>query len=202
MLRYFLFAVFAVAAANVIHDGTCPEMKPVENFNVTAYTGSWYEISKYPYDSEKNGKCTTAEYTADGEGLKLKNIHIVDGVQTYIEGTVKLQPDANNTAKLAVTLKFGDVSKESALTILSTDYDNYAIAYNCKYDDKKKTHQDFAWILARTKTLEGEVKTKVDNFIKNTPELDSSKFQQTDFSEEACKFNSSSLLTEPGAPKS
>lgn len=193
-----LLALVAVSSANVIHDGKCPELKPVENFNLTAFQGTWYEVSKYPYDAEKKGKCATAEYKLEDKVLKVKNTHVVDSVQTYIEGTVKLADDANNAAKLVVTLKYGEVTKDSPLMILATDYSNYAIAYNCKNDDKNKNHQAFAWIMTRNKKLEGDAKTAVDNFLKaNSKELDATKFLETDFSEEACKFNSTSLITEP-----
>lgn len=26
------------------------------------------------------------------------------------------------------------------MNVIATDYENYGIAYNCKYDDKKKAH--------------------------------------------------------------
>ncbi|XP_063538988.1 bilin-binding protein-like [Cydia strobilella] len=198
MLRLVVLLVAAVAvSANVIHENICPVLKPVENFNLTAYQGTWYEISKYPNSAEKNGKCASAEYKLDGELMKVKNVHVVDGVQTYIEGTAKLAADANKAGKLVVSLKFGDVTKDSPLNILATDYTHYAIAHNCKYDEKNKNHQDFAWILSRSKKLEGDAKTAVDNYLKaNAKELDTTKFVQTDFSEAACKFTSTSLITE------
>lgn len=60
----------------------------------------------------------------------------------------------------------------------------------------------YAWLLSRTKTLEGEAKTAVDDFLKaNTEEFDTSKFVYTDFSEQACKFTSTSVITEnPAKP--
>ncbi|XP_049878231.1 insecticyanin-B-like [Pectinophora gossypiella] len=200
MLRFFIVTIVAAASASVIHDGVCPEMKPVENFNVSAYAGTWYEISKYPAEAEKNGKCGSAEYKVEGDVIKVKNTHVVNGVQAFIEGTAKLAADANKAAKLQVSFKFGDVVSESPLLVLATDYNNYAVAYNCKYDEKTKKHETNAWVLSRSKKLEGNAKTEVDNFLKaNSKELDASKFLQTDFSEEACKFNGTSLITE--APK-
>ncbi|NP_001036872.1 Bombyrin precursor [Bombyx mori] len=199
MLRLVLLTLLAAATAEVIHEGTCPELKPVNNFNLTAYQGIWYEISKFPNESEKNGKCSSAEYKLEGDVVKVKNVHIIDGVKKYIEGTAKLTDDANKAAKLTVTFKFGEISRDGSVQVLATDYNNYAIAYNCKYDDKKKSHQVFVWILSRNKKLEGDAKTAVDNFIKeHSKEIDSSKLVHTDFSEEACKFTISSVITEHG----
>ncbi|KAH9643035.1 hypothetical protein HF086_013596 [Spodoptera exigua] len=165
MLKFLILAIVAVAIAES-HEGPCPEVKPVENFNLTAYQGVWYEISKLPIASEGKGACSQAEYTVDGDIVKVKNSHVIEGEQKFIEGTAKFADDANNAAKFVVSFKFGEQ----------------------------------AWILSRTKTLEGEAKTTVDNFLKENPKLiDVSQLVQTDFSEEACKYTESSVMTEQTA---
>ncbi|KAG6455297.1 hypothetical protein O3G_MSEX009120 [Manduca sexta] len=201
MLTFFIVSIVAAASAGVIHEGGCPEIKAVENFNLTAYQGVWYEISKLPTNAETGGKCAAAEYTLDGDVVKLKNTHVVDGVQKYLDGTAKLAADANNSGKVVVTFKFGDIVNESPLSVIATDYSNYAVTYSCRYDEKNKSHQVFAWILSREKKLEGDAKAAVDAVLKeHSKEIDQSKLVQTDFSEEACKFSSSSLVTESGRP--
>lgn len=61
---------------------------------------------------------------------------------------------------------------------------------------------DSVWVLARNKKLEGEAKTAIDNFLKeHAKEIDATKFVVTDFSEEACKFSSTTVITEPNSPK-
>ncbi|KAJ0173508.1 hypothetical protein K1T71_010657 [Dendrolimus kikuchii] len=198
MLRVMFFAIVAVTSANVIHEGSCPEsIQPIKAFNATAYQGVWYEISKFPTEAEKNGKCGSAEYTLDGDVVKVKNTHVVDGVQTFIEGTARFSDDAKDSAKLIVTFKFGDLVRQSPLSIVATDYTNYAVANTCKYDDKKKSHEDNFWILSRSKKLEGDAKAAVDAYLKeHSKEIDTSNFVHTDFSEEACKFTGTSLITE------
>ncbi|PZC77811.1 hypothetical protein B5X24_HaOG202922 [Helicoverpa armigera] len=182
MFRFLILAFVATAFADT-HDGPCPEVKPVENFNLTAYQGVWYEISKLPIASEGKGKCGQAEYTLNGDEVKVKNSHVLDGEQKFIEGTAKFAADANNAAKLLVSFKFGEIVSESGLQILTTDYHSYSIAYNCK-----------------SKSLEGEAKTTVDAFLKeHSKVIDSTKLVKTDFSEEACKFTGSSVMTEQTA---
>ncbi|KAF9407327.1 hypothetical protein HW555_012607 [Spodoptera exigua] len=199
MLKFLILAIVAVAIAES-HEGPCPEVKPVENFNLTAYQGVWYEISKLPIASEGKGACSQAEYTVDGDIVKVKNSHVIEGEQKFIEGTAKFADDANNAAKFVVSFKFGDFVSQSPLLILKTDFNSYSIAYNCKFDEKTNSHKEQAWILSRTKTLEGEAKTTVDNFLKENPKLiDVSQLVQTDFSEEACKYTESSVMTEQTA---
>ncbi|KAJ8723729.1 hypothetical protein PYW07_007709 [Mythimna separata] len=196
----FLILTFVAAAVAHPHEGACPEVKPVENFNLTAYQGVWYEISKLPIASEGKGTCGQAEYTLNGDVVIVKNSHVIDGEKKFIEGTAKFAADANEAAKFVVSFKFGDFVSESPLLILATDFNNYSIAYNCKYNEKTKAHNEQAWILSRSKTLEGEAKAFVDNFLKeNSKLIDSTKLVQTDFSEEACKFTSSSVMTEQTA---
>ncbi|XP_013192118.2 bilin-binding protein [Amyelois transitella] len=198
MLRLFVLGLVAAASASVIHEGGCPDIKSVENFNVTAYQGIWYEISKTPNLAEEGGKCAQAEYKLEGETVKVKNSHVVDGVQKYVEGTAKFAADANKSAKLLVTLKIGDVNRERPMSVVLTDYANYALVYSCKYDEQSKSHTDSAWILSRSKKLEGDTKTTVENFLKaNFKDIDATKLVKTDFSEEACKFTSSSAITQP-----
>lgn len=198
MFRFLILAVAAVATADVSHDGPCPDIKPVPNFNVTAYQGTWYEIQKTPNEAEKNGKCASAEYVLDGDIVKVTNRHVVGSVQATVTGTAKFAEDANNAGKLLVALKFGELTREQPLNIIATDYANYAVAYNCKFDEKKKNHHDNIWILSRNKKLEGDSKTAVDNFFKNhAKDIDMSKLVTTDFSEDACKFDSTSTVTEP-----
>nr|AMQ22734.1 biliverdin binding protein-1 [Antheraea assamensis] len=194
-----LFVMYlAVAFADIVHEGPCPEMKSVENFNLTAYQGVWYEISKLPAANEANGNCGTAEYKVDGDVIKVKNTHVVDGVQKFIEGTAKFADDANGSGKVVVSFSFGEISTKTTLLILATDYTNYAVSYTCKYDEKNNSHQANLWVLSRTKTLEGEGKAVVDNVLKqNSKEIDESKLIVTDFSEDACKYSSSSVVTEP-----
>ncbi|CAH2094771.1 unnamed protein product [Euphydryas editha] len=185
-----ILALVASVTANVYVDSECPEIKAVENFNLAAYgQGTWYEVMRYPNYAEKKGKCGYAEYSLDGDVIKVKNVHIVDNKLSFVEGTAKFAEGAENSGKLLFTLPYGPSGSETknVLNILATDYDNYAIGYFCKYNEEKKNRQDFAWVLSRTKNLEGTVKTDVENFIKESKFLDLSKFIYPDFSDIACK---------------
>ncbi|XP_050354413.1 bilin-binding protein-like [Nymphalis io] len=192
MFPIIILALVASVTANVIVDSQCPDPKPVENFNFAAFgQGTWYELARYSNNAEKMGKCGRAEYVREGDVIKVKNVHIANNKLASIEGTAKLADDAGNTGKLVYTLPYGPSGAETknVLNILATDYENYAIGYHCKYDEAKKTRQDFAWVLSRTKTLDETVKNTVENFIKESKILDLSKFTWPDFSEVACKVN-------------
>ncbi|CAH2044977.1 unnamed protein product, partial [Iphiclides podalirius] len=193
MFRLLIAAFFAAVSANVIVDGPCPDVKPLENFNFHDYQGTWYEIAKFPNSGEdgRRGKCTTAEYTVDGEKGKVKNSQVVDGVKTYVAGDISLAAPG----KILITYKFGAYTKNSILTILDTDYNNYAIGYSCKFLENENKHQVFSWIISRNQSL-GDAKSKVDDYLKNNDAIDTSKYVYNEYTEEACKFTSVRAITE------
>nr|ACZ68115.1 bilin-binding protein [Pieris rapae] len=188
MQYLIVLALVAAASANVYHDGACPEVKPVDNFDWSNYNGKWWEVAKYPNSIEKYGKCGWAEYTPEGKSVKVKNFHIIQGKEYFIEGTAYPVGDSK-IGKIYHKLTYGGVTRENVLNILSTDNKNYIIGYYCKYDEDKKGHQDFVWVLSRSKVLTGDAKTAVENYLVGSPVVDSQKLVYSDFSEAACKVN-------------
>ncbi|CAK1583859.1 unnamed protein product [Parnassius mnemosyne] len=194
MFRFLMLAFFAVASAEVIYDGPCPEVKPMEKFDFSAYLGTWYEISRFPHATQEGtkGKCTTAVYTVEGDKTKAKNSHVIDGVKSYIEGDLTLA----EPGKLMLTYTFGGVSESSYINVLDTDYKNYGILYSCKFFKDTNKHQVFAWIMSRKMTLEGAAKESVENYLKDSKIIEKSKFVDNDYSEEACKATVTKAITE------
>ncbi|CAH4038098.1 bilin-binding protein [Pieris brassicae] len=188
MQYLIVLALVAAASANVYHDGACPEVKPVDNFDWSNYHGKWWEVAKYPNSVEKYGKCGWAEYTPEGKSVKVSNYHVIHGKEYFIEGTAYPVGDSK-IGKIYHKLTYGGVTKENVFNVLSTDNKNYIIGYYCKYDEDKKGHQDFVWVLSRSKVLTGEAKTAVENYLIGSPVVDSQKLVYSDFSEAACKVN-------------
>ncbi|KPI92169.1 Bilin-binding protein [Papilio xuthus] len=221
MHRLCLFALMAVVSADVIFDGPCPTVKPKENFDFSAYQGSWYEIARYPNAGEEGtrGKCTVAAYTVFGDSGKVRNSHVVDGIQSFIDGDL----DLVGPAQVRLTYTFGGKSKYSYLTVLDTDYQNYAIGYSCKYFPDGNNHQGnvsichirnsmerppkrrknsaasqsvFSWIKSRSPTLDAYSRAIVDAYLKESTILDSDKYIANDFSPAACQAGVVRQITE------
>ena len=51
---------------------TCSNPTLQENFDITQYTGLWYEYSKLP-NWFQSGQCTTATYGLQGNGVSVLN---------------------------------------------------------------------------------------------------------------------------------
>lgn len=52
---------------------------------------------------------------------------------------------------------------QSNYVILSTDYDNYAIVYNCEARDEKA--KEWFYLISRSTTLSDDVKDKVEALV-------------------------------------
>ncbi|OWR48205.1 Bombyrin precursor [Danaus plexippus plexippus] len=190
MYAVVFLALVASALAEVYVDSRCPDIQPVQNFDVANYgKGVWYEIARYPNRKEMKIDCGHTEYTPQGDHFSVKNLGFNNGKLMSIEGVAKLAEDAGNSGKLIFTLPYGASGKktDNVLNVLYTDYDNFAIVYHCQFHEEKNSRQDFAWILSRSKSLSPELKAKVDKFVSESKVLDSSKFVWPDFSDKACK---------------
>ncbi|XP_068619305.1 bilin-binding protein-like [Battus philenor] len=195
MLLYLFVAVLAFAKAEVTYDGPCPDVPAMENFDLSAYQGTWYEIARYPNVDEEytRGKCTRQQYRIDGNSNKgtLKNSHVIDGVRSSIRAEVS-QPEPG---KIMTTYSFGGVSRSNDMNVLTTDYNNYSITYKCKNLPDSNQHRVFAWIFSRNKSLDGPAKQSVEDFLKNSQAIDSNKLVDNDQSEEACSASVNRVIT-------
>ncbi|OWR44575.1 bilin binding protein 1 [Danaus plexippus plexippus] len=177
MYTLLLLTLFSTAYANVFFDSKCPEVKSAENFEFSKFgKGDWYEIARYPIDLEKDSKCVKVIYTWMDDHAMVKCILMVNDKQVELNGIMRPVVKAGNTEKLFCSVSNENVKLETDVYILDIDYDNYAIAYGCKYDEEKKSRQDFAWIMSRSNTLSPAIKAKVENFVKESEFLYNDKF--------------------------
>uniref|UniRef100_A0A3B4A9I1 Apolipoprotein D n=1 Tax=Periophthalmus magnuspinnatus TaxID=409849 RepID=A0A3B4A9I1_9GOBI len=132
------------------HFSNCPKSSLQENFNVTKYLGTWYEIEKLPAIFER-GKCVQAKYSLLSDGaVGVHNSELLpDGNINWIKGTAKVE-DPAQPAILSVSFFKG--LPDSPYMVLSTDYSSYSLVYSCS-DYLGLFHIDFAWILSRTRQL-------------------------------------------------
>ncbi|XP_013135688.1 PREDICTED: insecticyanin-B-like [Papilio polytes] len=200
MLRFTLFAIFVASASAVsviFEDGPCPNFKPMSNFDFSAYGGTWYEIAKFPNPSEEGdkAKCTLIEYFVKEFRGKMKFTHVVDGARKYIEGDLtQVYP---GSGKIMYTYTFGGKAKNTYLYVMDTDYNNYAVAFSCRYFKDSDKHQLLAWILSRNKVLEGNALAAVDKFLAaNSKLINTSYFVQNEHTNEACKARTTEEITE------
>ncbi|SPP79950.1 apolipoprotein D isoform X2 [Drosophila guanche] len=183
-----------LAHAQVPFPGKCPEVKVMEDFDVEAYLGIWYEYSKYPFAFEIGKKCIYANYSIiNNETLSVVNggINRLTGNPSSISGTAKVL----GPARLAVAFFPGQQTTKPNYMVLGTDYESFSVVYSCT-NVISLANIKFAWILTREReptaaTIAAAKEILADNKISesffidtqqsNCPKLDSNG---TDFGAE------------------
>ncbi|XP_070709228.1 apolipoprotein D-like [Pempheris klunzingeri] len=151
---FVLLLTAAGADGQSFHLGKCPQPSVQEDFNITKYMGTWYEIEKLPAVFEK-GKCNQATYSLLTDGtVGVRNAELLsNGKINSIEGVAKVK---NSSQPAILGVSFFKGVPDAPYWVLSTDYQSYALVYSCS-DYLSLFHFDFAWILARTRVLSEEV---------------------------------------------
>jgi lipocalin len=143
---------------------TCDTIPNLDSFDPVAYMGDWYEIAhqKSQPGQPDSWTCTLAQYTdldTESGAFKVYNSNQFSwgGPRFGIHGNAQCLPEYG-PGKCAVRFVPWK-SWEANYQIVSTDYENYSIVYNCV--------PDFAqmWILSRTPTLSDDTMTKVMGII-------------------------------------
>eukprot|EP01119_Soliformovum_irregulare_P004623 TRINITY_DN15686_c0_g1_i1.p1 TRINITY_DN15686_c0_g1~~TRINITY_DN15686_c0_g1_i1.p1 ORF type:complete len:183 (+),score=47.14 TRINITY_DN15686_c0_g1_i1:199-747(+) len=124
---------FVVLSLVVVVVSQCPTPPTQAKFLVPKYMGSWYEIARFagvPF--EWGSVCDKAEYTLDTQAgnVVVNNSARFQSPQGYNEiflGTATSDP--NDPAKLMVQFSIQPVP--APLWILSTDYEQYSLAWSC-----------------------------------------------------------------------
>lgn len=134
--------------------------KPIEDFEVNRYLGTWYEIARFDFRFEKDLDNTSANYSLDAKS----NVIVLNSGYNYVknkwqkaEGKAKFRGEAN-VAALKVSF-FGPFYAGYNVVALDDNYQYALIAGR---------NLDYLWILSRTKDLPAHVK---DEYLKLAEEI-------------------------------
>ncbi|XP_059048615.1 lopap-like [Achroia grisella] len=183
-------------AAEFTLPGECPNVKLQENLDHTKFSGVWYNVASYASDGRSTYDCATLDFQEDNLGYTLRETYVTDDASNRTQKSyfARVDPtfDAGNKAQFIISHENEDQVLQFPFFILSTDYDNYAIAYTCKTLKKKqRTHYVFTWVLSRNKeALHGDTLKKVESSLSKYSELAENRksFVMKDFSESSCAF--------------
>ena len=121
---------------------TRPPLRTVDSVDLSRYSGTWYEIARYPNRFQRACQSdTTAEYTLrkDGKVQIVNSCRQKDGKIKTVRGTAKIA-DKTTNAKLRVTF-FWPFYGDYWVIGLDSDY-RYAIV--------GEPDRRYLWILSRT----------------------------------------------------
>lgn len=163
-LKNKIFSKAAIMLGFVVACNACASIpknaKPVENFDLSRYLGTWYEIARFDFRFEKDMNNTSAQYDIDEK----KNVTVLNSGYNFkkeewtkAEGVAKFRGDAS-VAALKVSF-FGPFYSGYNVIALGEDY-QYALVAG--------KNLDYLWILAREKTIPEEIKI---NYLKIAQEV-------------------------------
>ncbi|HZQ70776.1 MAG TPA: lipocalin family protein [Terriglobales bacterium] len=135
-----------VSAARAADSGTRLPLRTVDSVDLNRYSGTWYEIARYPNRFQRDCQSDTkAEYTLrqDGKVQVVNSCRQKSGKTKTARGTAKVA-DRTTNAKLRVTF-FWPFYGDYWVIGLSPDY-RYAIVG----EPKRK----YLWILSRTPEID------------------------------------------------
>ncbi|WP_234110429.1 lipocalin family protein [Chryseobacterium sp. R2A-55] len=134
--------------------------KPVRNFDVHRYLGTWYEIARFDFRFERGLDNTSAHYALDPNGNVIvlnSGFNSAKNKWTKAEGLAKFRGE-KSVAALKVSF-FGPFYAGYNVVALDKDYQYALIAGK---------DLDYLWILSRKKSIPDEVKA---NYLKIAQEI-------------------------------
>ncbi|XP_077998582.1 apolipoprotein D-like [Glandiceps talaboti] len=178
---FLLVSLCVVTNGQVFNWGKCPNVTLQQDFDVTSYMGTWYEITKFPAAFQQMLKCTKAIYQLKDNGhVRVQNegINELLGTTTAIVGDA-YAPDPRVPEQLKI--KFFWWQPPGDYWVLRTDYESYAVVYTCT-DYFGLSRVEFAWILSRERTLDEDTLASIVTDIESMG-IDVSYFVPTDQTE-------------------
>jgi len=134
-------------------------VKPVEDFKIEGYMGTWYEIARLDHSFERGLENVTAEYSLQDNGeVRVKNRGYSQKDKLWEQATGKARFAKNaNTGYLKVSF-FGPFYGSYVIFDLDDDEYSFVCGPNTSY----------LWFLARNPVVPNELKRK---FITKTQKL-------------------------------
>jgi len=175
----------------VIRTGRCPTPPVKQDFDVTRYTGKWWEYQRFPAPFEYGVVCGFANYTLIASD-KVKVVN--SGIQEikFLWWVISRKPTlavgeaviVNPSEPSKLQVSFGGMpagSGEPNYFVVDTDYDNYAVVYSCSGDSLGLGNVQFAWILTRAQGVRPANLEQIHNTLKESG-VDISPFITVDHS--------------------
>lgn len=134
--------------------------KPVKNFDLDRYLGTWYEIARFDFRFEKDLDNVSAQYSLNKKG----NVTVLNSGYNYKKAEWK---KADGLAKFRGNKDVAGL-KVSFFGPFYTGYNVVALDESYQYALIAGKNLDYLWILSRTKSIPEEIKS---NYLRIAEEI-------------------------------
>ena len=114
--------------------GSCPAIKPMDNFKLLPYTGHWWNIGVSPFFwNFENSKCITVDITLDTELPNFYNLVTKTLLPSGFSSTANARGifQAETPGLMSVSFYWEPTPGQNNYNIIDTDYENYAYIWSC-----------------------------------------------------------------------
>jgi len=142
-MRKLFAAIFAAALlAGCASGRSTADIPAVRGFELPKYLGRWYEIARLPQWFERDMNFVTAEYTMDGDRVRVVNSGVRDGELRTAQAVAEFagEPDVGELKVSFFRPFYGDYR----IVMLAADY---------RYAMVTSSTRDSLWILSRTPAM-------------------------------------------------
>ncbi|RVE53897.1 hypothetical protein evm_001559 [Chilo suppressalis] len=171
----------------VVFPGRCSnDSNVVQNFNMSQFSGPWFEIQAYPI-VEVERQCVNHDYIMNTTtSMNVQYLQVFQ--QSLIESTGTLNFASNDSsARMTITINVNGIDTYMPFWIISTDYDDYALAYSCT-DNEDDTRTVYSWKLSRSQELSQSADTQINEAMSNVDVLRQEYYEDIDQSPAACFY--------------
>jgi apolipoprotein D and lipocalin family protein len=131
--------------------GMPENVKPIDNFKVEKYLGTWYEIARLDHSFEKGLTRVTAQYSLrDDDGLKVLNRGYLAKENKWKEAEGKAYFVKRSDQGYLKVSFFGPFY--GSYIIFELDHENYQYSLVCGPD------KSYLWLLARSPEIKKEIR--------------------------------------------
>ncbi|XP_063387497.1 lopap-like [Cydia fagiglandana] len=180
----FICFIQCLCVAQILKFGTCPDVKTMKYFELEKFLGVWYEIERFPTWYEDQGDCAYKRISACGRHIEIEHVYVKDGIEYVLH--VNTTYSAGDEAVFVIQESNID-PMGIPISVLTTDYTNYAVIYGCRNSEEMNLMYISAWIASRSSTLDPETLDKARRELSSIPFASAAYLERVE--QEKCSFH-------------
>nr|XP_027205322.1 apolipoprotein D-like isoform X2 [Dermatophagoides pteronyssinus] len=164
----FRFIILLATSISLIEcqrfvSGPCPALPSMATFDKTRFLGHWVEVEKTPSIFDFMMRCLRVDYLDNNDG----NLNVIvkgtslAGLPITVKGDGLPHP-GTKIGKYNIRYGFGVPFQGSEVTIIDTDYKEFAVLYSCTSSIIQGFyHTEYLWLLSRDGTLSNPTRQNI-----------------------------------------